>query len=356
MKIKRWLAKVHDIIQLDGDSIRDSVDARDRYELLRRAQADAKHSYGGSMKFEPRGDAEYLIRRPYASSTRKSFGRRSPETEAKLEAFLAGKARVEEQITSLRGQLEDRAPILRARGLGRVPLLTARVIRKLDDLGWLGTSLIVLGTNALFAYEAKAAVRIESGMLATGDVDVLFDARRRLVMSGDTNQRGLIGALQAVDRSFNKARGRTYTAANRDGYMVDLIEPQDHGRIMKRGQARLSDDPDDLVATTTDSSKWLLNAPKFEAIAFDERGLPVRIVTLDPRVFALQKQWIVENDPTRDPAKRIRDEQQAKLVAMIAIRHLGLKFDDTALSGLPKSFRDLSDRWDGVADGGAAEW
>lgn len=127
--------------------------------------------------------------------------------------------------------------------------------------------------------------------------------------------------------------------------MVDLIEPQDHGRIMREGQARISDDPDDLVATTTDSRRWLLNALKFEATAFDERGLPVRIVTLDPRVFALQKQWIVENDPTRDPAKRSRDEKQAKLVARAAIRHLGMKFDDAVLSGLPRSFRDLPARF-----------
>ncbi len=344
------------IIQLDGDSIRDAVDARDRYELLRRAQAEAKHSYGGSMKFEQRGDAEYLIRRPYSSSTRKSFGRRSPETEAKLEAFLAGKSRVEEQIKSLRGQLEDRSVVLRARGLGRVPQLTARVIRKLDDLGWLGTSLIVLGTNALFAYEAKAAVRIESGPLATGDVDVLLDARRRLVMSGGATERRLVGALQSVDRSFQRSSGRTCTVANKDGYVVDLVKSQDHGRIMREGQARLSDDPDDLVGTTTDSSRWLLNAPKFEAVAFDERGLPLRIVTLDPRVFALQKQWIVENDPTRDPAKRARDEQQAKLVARIVTRHLGLKFEDSVLSGLPGAFRDLAAKLTGSGSETPAEW
>ena len=344
------------IIQLDGDSIHDAVDARDRYELLRRAQAEAKHSYGGSMKFEQRGDAEYLIRRPYSSSTRKSFGRRSPETEAKLEAFLAGKSRVEEQIKSLRGQLEDRSAVLRARGLGRVPQLTARVIRKLDDLGWLGTSLIVLGTNALFAYEAKAAVRIESGSLATRDVDVLLDARRRLVMSGSATERRLAGALQSVDRSFQRSSDQTYTAANKNGYMVDLLEPQDYGRIMREGQARLSDVPDDLVATTTDSSRWLLNAPKFEAMAFDERGLPLRIVTLDPRVFALQKQWIVENDSTCDPAKRVRDEQQANLVARIVILHLGLKFEDSVLSGLPGALRDLAAKLADSGDETPAEW
>lgn len=58
------------------------------------SQAEAKHSYGGSMKFERRGDAEYLIRRPYSSSTRQLFGRRSPETKSKLSAFLARKSKV----------------------------------------------------------------------------------------------------------------------------------------------------------------------------------------------------------------------------------------------------------------------
>jgi len=114
---------------------------------------------------------------------------------------------------------------------------------------------------------------------------------------------------------------------------------------MIEGQASLSDHPDDLSATTTDSGRWLLNAPKFEATAFDERGLPLRIVTIDPRVFAMRKQWITENDPTRDPAKRIRDERQARTVALIAVRHLGLSFDDPALSAFPGPFRDLSGHW-----------
>ena len=350
------MAKVSNITQLDGDSIRDSVDARDRYELLRQAQIDARHSYGGSMKFEVRGNAEYLIRRPYGSSTRKSHGRRSPETEETLERFLAGKGKVDECIRSLRRQLERRAPILKARGLGRVPVLTARIIRRLDSLGWLGKSLIVLGTNALYAYEARAAVRIGSGQLATSNVDMLHDARRRLAVSGNVNGRGLLRVLRTVDRSFDADGASTCIASNRDGYMVDLIVPLDHGRIKRHGQARLSDHPDDLVTTTTDSSRWLPNSPRFEATAFDERGLPLRIATIDPRVFALQKQWIFENDPTRDPAKRIRDEKQARLAAFIATRHLGLRFDDPALSAMPRSFRDLTERWKDEEDTESSKW
>jgi hypothetical protein len=118
--------------------------------------------------------------------------RGSPTTAARRRqrgrcAFPSGAARVQDQISGLRQPLSDRAPILRARGLGRVPLLAARVLRKLDEIGWLGTNLFVVGTNALFAYEAAAALPIESTMLATGDVDVLYDARRRLRVSGDVD-------------------------------------------------------------------------------------------------------------------------------------------------------------------------
>ena len=347
---------MNDIIQIDVDSLRDAVDAKDRFSLLRQAESEARNSYSGSMKFESRGDAEYLILRPYGSTTRKSCGRRSAETEKILENFLAGKARVDERIVGLRQQLEDRAPILRARGLGRVPLIAARIIRKLDKLGWLGTSLIVVGTNALYAYESQAAVRIKTGLLATGDVDVLYDARRRLAVSGGVNEKGLIGTLQSVDRSFERAENRTCTAVNKDGYTVDLIEPQDHSRIMRDGQASLSDHPDDLLATTTDSSRWLLNAPKFEATAFDERGLPLRIATIDPRAYAMRKQWIVENDRTREPSKQVRDGQQARIAATIAVKHLGLRFDDPALPCLPKSFQAFLDRWVDAAAASPSEW
>ncbi len=347
---------MREIIPLDHESLRDAIDVRDRFAQLREASRDARHSYGGSMKFERRGGADYLIRRPHGSSTRKSYGRRTPETEERLRRFLVGKTDVQDRIAGLREQIQRRAAILRVRGLGRVPGLTARILRRLDDLDWLGTSLTVLGANALHAYEAKAGVRIEAGLLATGDVDVLYDARRRLRLSGGVGGTGFIDVLRSVDRSFRKVAGRPYRAANRDGYMVNLLEPLDHARIMRKGAARLSDSPDDLVATTTESSRWLLNTPKFEATAFDEKGMPIRIVTIDPRVFALQKQWIVENDPTRDPLKRPRDARQAEVAAHIATRYLGLPFGDPALSGLPGAFRGFTDRWSDSLPESHTDW
>ncbi len=347
---------MNEIIDIDGESIRDSVDAKDRFELFRQARLQAQHSYGGSMKFERRGEYEYLIRRPYGRTTRNSLGRRGPETEQILRDFVAGKAQSEEQVLSLRRQLEERAPILRARGLGRVPLIAARILRKLDDLGWLGTSLIVLGTNALFAYESRAAVRVEPGLLAAGGVNVLHDVRRRLDVSGSLSKKGLLAILQSVDRSFRPATKRALSAVNKDGYVVNLIEPRVLGPNMSEEQAGQIVHPADPTSAQVDSGGCLFGVQEFEATVFDQRGLPLRIVTVDPRVFAMQKKWIVENDPSHDPARRVRDLLQARVAAAIATRHLGLSFDDPALSALPRSFRDFSRQWPDATPGFEAEW
>jgi hypothetical protein len=48
------------------------------------------------------------------------------------------------------------AAVNRALGLGRVPLMNARIIRALDKSGLLGAGIRVVGTNAIYAYEAIA--------------------------------------------------------------------------------------------------------------------------------------------------------------------------------------------------------
>lgn len=69
-------------------------------------------------------------------------------------------------------------------GLGRVPTTAARILRDLDERDLLGHQLFVVGTNALFAYEARAGVRFAAELIATGDVDLPFDYRRRLSLVG----------------------------------------------------------------------------------------------------------------------------------------------------------------------------
>ena len=63
----------------------------------------------------------------------------------------------------------------------------------------------------------------------------------------------------------------------------------------------------------------------------------MRLVTVDPRVFAIHKHWIA-NRPDRDPLKRRRDAEQAVTVAALTRRYLGhLPFEASDLLMLPRA-------------------
>ena len=65
--------------------------------------------------------------------------------------------------------------------------------------------------------------------------------------------------------------------------------------------------------------------------------MPARIVTVDPRAYALHKLWLSKRSD-RSPLKRSRDIGQAHAVADVAINSLGLSFADEVLSAMPAEF------------------
>lgn len=104
----------------------------------------------------------------------------------------------------------------------------------------------------------------------------------------------------------------------------------------------IGESDDDLHGVPIDGRGWLLNVPRFEAVAMAEDGYPVRIVTVDPRAFALHKLWVADRQD-RDPLKRPRDRAQARVAVELGRRWLGLQLDDGALSALPKEVRAMAD-------------
>ena len=149
---------------------------------------------------------------------------------------------------------------------------------------------------------------------------------------------GLLGILKQVDRSFELPRARSFRAANRDGYLVDLIRPQQRDPSADRSSTGLTDVQTDMEAAEIAGLNWLVNAPKVAATVIDQRGYPVRIVAIDPRAFALHKAWVATR-MDREPAKARRDLAQAEAAAAIAINHLHLSFDASDLSALPTPLR-----------------
>ncbi len=296
------------------------------------------------MLWKHRNGQDYLYRR--RGKIEKSLGHRDPETEAAYKAFSEGKEAVLLRVSTLRRTLEDMAPVNRAMGLGRVPQIVARILRQLDAAGLLGDQVCVVGTNALFAYEAMSGLQFGTGLLATNDLDIALDARKNLALAGRILPAGLIGVLRRVDSSFELLNQGHYRAANATGMLVDLItpEPRQRMKVVPPRQRRLGGSPDpvpgDVTAAEVPRLEMIVDAPRVTSIALDERGLPVAVSAADPRWWAAHKLWLAGQDD-RDPLKRDRDHAQGMAVAgMLASHWANLDVSDAALTSLPLFLRD----------------
>lgn len=329
-------------LELRGEQQRQLIDTIEVFGAWRDADTERRRRFPGSMRWVERGGNRYLLRK--IGSRERSLGPSSEATREAYDRFLAGREENRDRLAGLAGRLDQMAPVNRAMGIGRVPVTAARILRDLDLRELLGHQLFVVGTVALFAYEARAGVRISPGLLATGDVDLLLDHRQSLSLVGrEVKATGLLGILQRLDHSFSAVRKRGFRAVNRDGYFVDLIRPEERDPMRDRSADSLSDLAEDLHGSPIHGLGWLVNAPRFHAVAIGEDGYPVPLECLDPRVFALHKAWI-SGDGARDPRKRSRDLEQARACADIASSRLGLSFsDETALTVLPASIRALAD-------------
>lgn len=327
--------------EISAEQRRQLIDTQQVYEAYESAYGDFQLRYSGSMRWAERSGAEYLLRKRGASE--KSLGVRSKETEAIYEGFMVGREACRERLESLSSRLNEIAGINVAMGIARVPVLTARILRHLSNANLLGTHLFVVGTNALYAYEASTGAFIESSMLATSDADLMMDARRHLGIAFESVKRaGVIGLLQRIDKSFTTKGGIDYRAVNNDGFYVDLIRPEDSNVFKAESRVRIGDSDLDMYASPIKSLNWLINAPKFSAIAIDEKGFPLRIDTIDPRAFALHKAWLSEQIG-RDPLKVTRDKAQAETVAYVSEHYLGLSLAGDDLSALPAELRAKAD-------------
>ena len=237
--------------------------------------------------------------------------------ERLLNEFRQGKERAHARFDSLSAKLAEQARLNRALRLSRAPEVVARVCRALDAAG-LSKDFIVIGTNAMFAYESAAGVHFLAELLASGDVDLLYDARKSLTLvSRKLDGEGLTGLLRKADRSFQPLRKRHFRAANDEGFLVDLVTPP---RPMADPDP-VSFAADDLVAAEVPGLQWLVNSPKLETVVIDEKGWPFPMRVPDPRAFALHKAWLSRR-LDRDPVKRPRDLSQARAVAEAVKAHM----------------------------------
>ena len=294
----------------------------------------ASYTYG--MRWKTVRHTEYLFRDRDRRGNGKSLGPRSAQTEALMAAFSSGRTVAQERLKLITEKIQEQARLNKALRLSRVPRVVARVLREIDQAG-LHDSFTVIGTQALYAYEAFAGSHFLLELLASGDVDLLFDSRKKMVVvSEKLDGNGLLGLLKKADKTFECVRENGYRAANAGQFMVDLV-------IAPRGMhvtENITFAESDLVATEVPGLQWLLNSPKLDAVAIDEDGWPVPMRVPDPRAFALHKAWLA-GLPTRESLKKPRDLDQARAVAQLVQDEMPQLSFESALTSLHGDVRKM---------------
>lgn len=334
---------------MELDQRRDLIDMQSVYQEYRRVFSELR-TYRGGMTWKQAKGHEYLFKIRNRQGAGKSLGRRSPETERIFDNFHRRKKNLMERKKELESEIGKRSRVLRARGMGRIPKIGADVLRVLDQEGLLDNELTVLGTYALYAYEALAGIYFKTELLATGDVDILYDARQQLRLRADVEGAGMIGVLKKVDRSFQVSAAGHFRAINNKGFMVEFIT-QAPDNVLVTPVSKFSSASEDVVPAEMPDVRFLLNAPSEKVTALDAEGKPVFMRVPEPRYFALNKLWM-SSKSDRERLKARRDSAQACAVATLCVHHLNLPFDERVLQAFPQ---DVRERFKGLANEIAAE-
>jgi hypothetical protein len=283
------------MLERPADAMRQYIDAVAAFEAWEEALKEAEQVRGG-MYWHKGSGAGYLVRTSPAGSE-KSLGPRSAQTEALYEAFQRRKERAQVRLTGLKAAVAKHKRMNRALRVGRVAPLIVQILRRLSEAR-LGEHFRVVGTHALYAYESVAGVAFDNEAVATRDIDLLWDVRRRMAFATALSRvdSSMLGVLRKVDTTFKVRNAQKYTAVNQDGFEVDII------RRMKQEDE-------------------LLDAPSFSAVIVATDGDMARMNTLDPIAFARFKRWMSELQD-RDPLKRRRDALQAQLVEAVVRDYL----------------------------------
>jgi hypothetical protein len=297
---------------------RQFIDAETVFLALAKAQKAATEVRGSMLWRDLRGKSTLI--RTSTSSAQKSLGPRSAETEAIYTSFMARKKTVQERQKALKSQLATQQRLNRALRVGRVPNVVVGVLNALESMG-VQEHFMVVGTHALYAYETAAGVRITQEAMATRDVDMLFDTRKRIAFFSAMKKidSSLIGVPRKVDPSFEVVDDQLYTARNQDGFEVDIIR-----RTAKDADPhplRMSDDEDDFWAVQVSMGEKLQSARRMDQVVVATSGEMALMRTVHPLDFARIKQAL-SKQIGRDPNKRGKDALQADIVTELVAQHL----------------------------------
>lgn len=235
------------------------------YEEYMRVKLMAQQVKGG-MYWKRQGPYEYLVRTSVDNLQRR-LGPRSSETEAIHGAFVARKQAEMSRLASLRKALEEAQRLNHAMRAGWVPNIIVALLRYFQEEG-MAEHLVVVGPQAVYAYEAAAGVQITS-KVAGQSVEWRKNLGSQISFFTDLTKQDCASIeriLQRIDHTFTCNHADGLVATNARGFRA----------LFLRSQPRAEDSSPALC-------RW--NNPRFMASVIAKNGAMATMQAISPTEY-----------------------------------------------------------------------
>lgn len=317
------------VLPFSDEQMRLLVNLEQQYEVWIDAERTLRElPYG--MQWKRVAGNEYLYQLSDRTGNGTSLGPRSPANEARFAAYQAQKAAATERRGQSSQRLAETCRIYRALRLPLLATPAAAILREADIRSLLGSHLLVIGTNAMPAYDIEAAGHIAGAPDETEDFDLAWTAEQ-------SEAPAVWPMLKAVDGTYTVNSERTNQARNAAAYEVELlVAPSRAAGVPRRERPR---------PVPLEEQEWLLHGRPVSHVVVARDATPARIFAPDPRWFALQKLWLSVQDK-RNPLKRGKDNRQGiALLNAIEETMPQYRMDAAFEAELPATLQECYMRW-----------
>lgn len=272
-------------------------------------------NYNLSMYWRKTGEKEYLTKKHSSQNRVISLGVKSDKTIKIYEDFLVHKKALKEELLVLEEKLEKMRKLNKIEFLTRVPSALVEIYQKINELK-LDDKMILIGTNALYAYEAHCGLFIEDEQLATEDIDVMAKSNKELsVIFREVLPEGkLTSLLKLIDKSFEQDKKLPYRFRNKKGVLLEIISPTNSKKYSK--QKNIDNKFMDILDLEMQGMQWLENSRIFKSMVIGEDGKCAILSTIHPLEYAVYKNWL-SMQLDRNIHKKNRDIKQSQLVTKL---------------------------------------
>ena len=285
------------------------INARQNYEYYIEKKNEYYMNYNRSLYWRKSAGKEYLTKKYSAQNRVTSLGVKSENTLKIYEDFLEHKKALKDELLRLENKLEKIRKLNKIEFLTRVPSALVDIYQKINELK-LDDKMILIGTNALYAYEAHCALFLEDEELATEDIDLLAKGSKELsVVFREVMPKGkMTSFLKLIDKTFEEDKKLPYRFRNKKGVVLEIISP-----FYRNKKKVKKSDFMDIIDLEMQGMQWLENSRVFKSMVIAENGKCAIVSTIHPLEYAVYKNWL-SSQLDRNIHKKNRDYQQSRLV------------------------------------------